>query len=205
MGTTASVKEDCTIEYTTQEKENYPNCVPCVSILFLPKWPEVTFTPFVLRSNSTKQEEIFERIKEPARKVSAAILFTNSITYYDNPDIRFVKSLRKLYPEVCVSGGVSQLNWSTDFTSDRSKILLHHQRSVLRNAALLDEATTEYQTCVGLTVAGEGVESASVIIKDTVKSAKKIEEKLRELKAGGRYLFLNLCCGSSQFCIGSGC
>ena len=85
--------------------------------------------------------------------------------------IEFPKLLRKQYPGTIVSGGIGYLPWSTALNGQHLK----------RNLEKAYDGDDE-ELIVGFTVAGDKVESASVLLSSYVRSTKKVEEKLLELK-----------------------
>ena len=179
VGSTSTVKEDGSLEYTSKEKENYPSCVPCVSLIFISAWPGVTFTPFTLDgSRHETLEEVFHSIflrNTNSEKVSAAVLLTNN---QGQDVVEFPALLRKQYPGAIVSGGIGDLPWSTAL----------NEQHIKRNLEKVNDGDDEEMT-VGFTVAGDKVKSASVLLSSSVRSAKKVEEKLMELKVDD-YIFL---------------
>ena len=122
VGSTCTVKEDGSLEYTSKEKENYPRCVPCVSLIFFSAWPGVTFTPFTVNERRQETlEEVFHSTflrKTNSEKVSAAVVLTNN---QSQDVIEFSKLLRKQYPGTIVSGGIGYLPWSTALNGQHLK------------------------------------------------------------------------------------
>ena len=180
VGSTCTVKEDGSLEYTSKEKENYPRSVPCVSLIFFSAWPGVTFTPFTVDGQRQETlEEVFHSTflrKTNSEKVSAAVVLTNT---QSQDVIEFPKLLRKQYPGTIVSGGIGDLPWSTALNGQHLK----------RNLEKAYDGDDE-ELIVGFTVAGDKVESASVLLSSSVRSTKKVEEKLLELKVDN-YIYSN--------------
>ena len=183
VGSTCTVKEDGSLEYTSKDKENYPRSVPCVSLIFFSAWPGVTFTPFTVDGQRQETlEEVFHSTflrKTNSEKVSAAVVLTNN---QSQDVIEFSKLLRKQYPGTIVSGGIGNryyLPWSTALNGQHLK----------RNLEKAYDGDDE-ELIVGFTVAGDKVESASVLLSSSVRSTKKVEEKLLELKVDN-YIYSN--------------
>lgn len=175
-----------------------------VAILLLPRCPRTKIIPFLVSESKSVLQSDIEDIKEsrpefssqqvfeelldrtcgyrltPEDKIRSLIAFTNNHEY---PYVtRLVKTVgTRTNREVAVGGAVGHLARCSSGKESLYNSLEEFREFENGNMEIGDD----YLKTVGLIIAGDGVEAASIVIGRTIKSEEKLKQELSKLKSCG--------------------
>ena len=162
--------------FRSTETENISRLTPLTSMLLFSPHPSVTYTPFTI-DESCSESDVLDRALagrvEVLSQIKCVILFSEDTG--PRRSLRLLQQVgRATQMKVAIGGAVG------DFPRDSRE-----GRTLCNMAKQRDGEEDVLPTSHGIIFAGEGVEAASVLIGQEVKSAAKVELELSRLKKAG--------------------
>jgi len=182
------ITSDGGIKYSSTERENIRKVIPCLSMIFVPAWPEVDFKPITLPA-----------VPLFASNSSASVILLNDDTSTVN-----LKSLLDSNPGISLGGGLGELCWSSSVSTDLEfyvdQIGKQHASHHFTEIFQLPQKDPLFRG-LGFSLAGS-VSSATVVLSRKVRSQKAVEKKLIELKESikteNSFGLMFACCGRGK-------